>query len=156
MRSTAATSSPLGPRLDERVRRFLGSRPALVALLLLVLAALWIAAAAQGVPGQRILSLAVRGIMLGGILALGAIGLSLIFGVLRIPNFAHGDMMTAGAYVALLVAWAAADRGGRSGPSPSDTSSSSPCWWRCRSSEGSATPSIGWCSGGCGPSGVRP
>jgi branched-chain amino acid transport system permease protein len=104
MRPTAVPSSPPGPRLDERVRRWLGSRPAFVALLLVVLVALWLIAAAQGVPGQRILSLAVRGIMLGGILALGAIGLSLIFGVLRIPNFAHGDMMTAGAYVALLVA----------------------------------------------------
>jgi branched-chain amino acid transport system permease protein len=104
MRPSALTTPPTGPRLDERVRRVLGGRPAFVGLLSVALAALWLAAAAQGVPAERILSLAVRGVMLGGILALGAIGLSLIFGVLRIPNFAHGDMMTAGAYLALLVA----------------------------------------------------
>jgi branched-chain amino acid transport system permease protein len=104
MRPSALTSPPPGPRLDERIRRSLGSRPAFVVILLLILLALWLAAAAQGVPAGRILSLAVRGVMLGGILALGAIGLSLIFGVLRIPNFAHGDMMTVGAYLALLVA----------------------------------------------------
>ncbi len=89
-------------RLEERVKRVLGSRGALIALLALLIVAMWLLAAAQGIPGQRLLSLLVRGVMLGGILALGAIGLSLIFGVLRIPNFAHGDMMTAGAYLALL------------------------------------------------------
>ena len=90
-------------RPGERIKRLLGSRRAFVVLLVLVVLAVWLLALAQGVPGQRVLSLMVRGIMLGGILALGAIGLSLIFGVLRIPNFAHGDMMTSGAYLALLV-----------------------------------------------------
>ena len=89
-------------RPGERVKRLLGSRRTFVVLLVLVVAALWLLALAQGVPAQRLLSLTVRGVMLGGILALGAIGLSLIFGVLRIPNFAHGDMMTTGAYLALL------------------------------------------------------
>jgi hypothetical protein len=73
----------------------------------------------------------VRGIMLGGILALGAIGLSLIFGVLRIPNFAHGDMMTAGAYLALL-ALAFLPRANRSVRSRSATSCSSPWSSPCR------------------------
>jgi branched-chain amino acid transport system permease protein len=85
----------------ERVQRVLGSREALLVVLVLVILGLWLIAQAQGIPGQRVLSLMVRGVMLGGIIALGAIGLSLIFGVLRIPNFAHGDLMTAGAYVAL-------------------------------------------------------
>jgi branched-chain amino acid transport system permease protein len=98
-RRTAVPAAPLG----ERLRRALGSRPALLVLLVLVVAAAWLLALAQGVTGQRLLSLLVRGVMLGGILALGAIGLSLIFGVLRIPNFAHGDMMSVGAYVALFV-----------------------------------------------------
>ena len=53
----------------------------------------------QGVSGDRLFSLAVRGVLLSGIIAMGAIGLSLIFGVLGIPNFAHGDFMTAGAYL---------------------------------------------------------
>jgi len=41
--------------------------------------------------------------MLGSIIALGAIGLSLVYGVLRFANFAHGDLMTVGAYVALFM-----------------------------------------------------
>jgi branched-chain amino acid transport system permease protein len=85
------------------VQRLLGSREALLVVLALVIAALWLVAALQGIPAQRILSLVVRGVMLGGIISLGAIGLTLIFGVLRIPNFAHGDMMTAGAYLALFL-----------------------------------------------------
>jgi len=43
----------------------------------------------------------IPGIVLGCIYALGAIGLSLIYGVLRFGHFAHGDLMTFGAYVAL-------------------------------------------------------
>ena len=98
----ALTRRAGGPRTLLRLRRALGSRTALVALLALLLLALWWLAGVQGVTGQRLLSLVVRGVMLGGILALGAIGLTLIFGVLRIPNFAHGDLMTWGAYLALL------------------------------------------------------
>jgi branched-chain amino acid transport system permease protein len=43
----------------------------------------------------------VPGIVLGCIYALGAIGVSLIYGVLRFGHFAHGDVMTFGAYIAL-------------------------------------------------------
>ncbi len=38
------------------------------------------------------------GVLMGGIYALAALGLSLIFGVLKITNFAHGAMMTMGMY----------------------------------------------------------
>ena len=47
--------------------------------------------------------LLVVGIIVGSILALGAIGLTLIYGILRFANFAHGDMMTLGAYIAFFV-----------------------------------------------------
>ena len=40
------------------------------------------------------------GIVVGCIYALGAIGISLIFAILRFAHFAHGDVMTFGAYVA--------------------------------------------------------
>jgi branched-chain amino acid transport system permease protein len=43
----------------------------------------------------------IPGIVLGCIYALGAVGISLIYGVLRFGHFAHGDLMTLGAYVAL-------------------------------------------------------
>lgn len=42
------------------------------------------------------------GIVTGAILTLGAIGVSLIFGILRFAHFAHGDVMTMGAYLALI------------------------------------------------------
>jgi branched-subunit amino acid ABC-type transport system permease component len=47
--------------------------------------------------------LVVYGIVLGSIISLGAIGLSLVYGILRFANFAHGDLMTTGAYVALFL-----------------------------------------------------
>jgi branched-chain amino acid transport system permease protein/neutral amino acid transport system permease protein len=90
-----------GPGLLERTKALLGSRGAVVVLLALIFAAIWLLAYVQEIPSQRLLSLAVRGVMLGGILALGAIGLSLVFGVMKFGNFAHGDLMTLGAYLAL-------------------------------------------------------
>lgn len=47
-----------------------------------------------------LLQLAVYGIVLGSILTLGAVGISLLFSILRYSNFAHGDIMTFGAYCA--------------------------------------------------------
>jgi branched-chain amino acid transport system permease protein/neutral amino acid transport system permease protein len=44
--------------------------------------------------------LVVVGLIVGSVIALGAIGLTLIYGVLKFANFAHGDFMTVGAYVA--------------------------------------------------------
>ncbi|MBK8084064.1 MAG: branched-chain amino acid ABC transporter permease [Devosia sp.] len=49
----------------------------------------------------------VAGIVLGSIYAVGAIGVTLIFGILRFAHFAHGDMMTMGAFIAFLLAMAA-------------------------------------------------
>ncbi len=45
------------------------------------------------------LQLLVQGILLGGIYGLIAMGLSLIFGVMGVINFAHGQMMVMGMYV---------------------------------------------------------
>jgi branched-chain amino acid transport system permease protein len=46
--------------------------------------------------------LVVVGLIVGSIIALGAIGLTLIYGILKFANFAHGDLMTVGAYIAFL------------------------------------------------------
>ena len=43
----------------------------------------------------------IQGIMLGGLYALFACGLSLMFGVMKIINLAHGDLAVVAAYVAL-------------------------------------------------------
>ena len=47
----------------------------------------------------HLLQLFVQGILLGGIYGLIAIGLSLIFGVMGVINFAHGQMMVMAMYV---------------------------------------------------------
>ncbi|MFQ5552580.1 MAG: branched-chain amino acid ABC transporter permease [Thermoplasmata archaeon] len=44
----------------------------------------------------------VNGLIFGGIIVLGAVGLTLVYGILRFPNFAHGDMLALGAYFALV------------------------------------------------------
>lgn len=45
----------------------------------------------------------VQGILLGGLYALFAAGLSLIFGVMRLVNIAHGDLIVFSAFLALVV-----------------------------------------------------
>jgi branched-chain amino acid transport system permease protein len=45
----------------------------------------------------------VQGILLGGLYALFAAGLSLIFGIMRLVNIAHGDLIIASAYLAYFV-----------------------------------------------------
>lgn len=51
---------------------------------------------------MEILQLCLYGIVFGSIVSLAAIGVSLTFGIMRFANFAHGDLMTFGAYVAFL------------------------------------------------------
>ena len=43
----------------------------------------------------------INGLVSGSYAALGAVGLTLVFGILRLINFAHGEYLTAGAYFAL-------------------------------------------------------
>ena len=47
----------------------------------------------------------VPGITYGSQLALGAIGVTLIYGVLRFANFAYGDLMAFGTMIVILVTW---------------------------------------------------
>jgi branched-chain amino acid transport system permease protein len=46
----------------------------------------------------------IQGVLLGGLYALFAAGLSLIFGVMRLVNLAHGDLIVLAAFVILVVA----------------------------------------------------
>ena len=48
------------------------------------------------------IELIVYGIVLGSIIALGSVGLTLIWGITDLFNCAHGDQITVGAYIALL------------------------------------------------------
>ena len=44
-----------------------------------------------------------QGILLGGLYALFAAGLSLVFGIMRLVNLAHGDLIVMGAYLILVL-----------------------------------------------------
>ncbi len=57
---------------------------------------------------DTIVQLLVSGVMLGGIYALMSIGLTLIFGVLKVVNFAHGEFLM----LAMYLAWAVATLAG--------------------------------------------
>ena len=52
-------------------------------------------------PPDVYLNVAVGGVLTGLVYGLMALGLSVIFGVVRIVNFAHGEMMTIAMYIAL-------------------------------------------------------
>ena len=49
------------------------------------------------------MQLIANGLVTGSIIAIAAIGLSLVYGILKIVNFAHGEYLTFGAYMAFLV-----------------------------------------------------
>jgi branched-chain amino acid transport system permease protein len=53
------------------------------------------------VPAEIYLNVAVSGLLTGLVYGLMALGLSVIFGVVRVVNFAHGEMMTLAMYMAV-------------------------------------------------------
>ena len=60
----------------------------------------------------------VPGMAYGAQLALGALGVTLIYGILRFSNFAHGDTMAFGAMVTVLFTWLFQSWGMSLGPLP--------------------------------------
>src|SRR5262249_31608488 len=48
-------------------------------------------------------NIVMQGVLIGGLYASVAAGLSLIFGVMRLVNIAHGDLIVLAAYVSLIV-----------------------------------------------------
>lgn len=54
-------------------------------------------------PLEIYLNVAVSGLLTGLIYGLSALGLSVIFGVIRIVNFAHGEIMVVGMFVTLVL-----------------------------------------------------
>jgi branched-chain amino acid transport system permease protein len=53
------------------------------------------------VPADIYLNVAVGGVLTGLVYGLMALGLSVVFGVVRVVNFAHGEMMTIAMYIAV-------------------------------------------------------
>ncbi len=60
----------------------------------------------------------VPGIAYGSQLALGALGVTVVFGILRFANFAHGDLMAFGTMVTVLTTWGLQSVGVGFGPLP--------------------------------------
>ena len=55
------------------------------------------------VSGDQFLQLLFDGILFGIMIALGALGLNLVFGTTGLTNFSHGDLLTLGAFTALIL-----------------------------------------------------
>jgi len=55
------------------------------------------------VPADIYLNVALSGLLTGLVYGLMALGLSVIFGVVRVVNFAHGEMMTVAMYLAVVL-----------------------------------------------------
>jgi neutral amino acid transport system permease protein len=88
------------PSLVERIREEAGRHPARTALAVLALIVL-VMIASKGL--HDVAQRGLNGLSLGAIYALGAVGLTLVYGILKLVNFAHGDFLTFGAYMAYLV-----------------------------------------------------
>ncbi|MGH2945673.1 MAG: branched-chain amino acid ABC transporter permease [Solirubrobacteraceae bacterium] len=70
------------------------------ATLALLGAVMVVLAIAYGV--QELAQRTINGIVAGSYIALGAVGLTMVYGTLKLVNFAHGDMLTFGAYMGFL------------------------------------------------------
>src|SRR5215218_9876308 len=86
--------------LSERFKEEMRSRPWLgaVGVILVIFVAL---VAGEGL--HDVAQTGLNGLSLGAIYALGAVGLTLVYGILKLVNFAHGDFLTFGGYMAYIV-----------------------------------------------------
>jgi neutral amino acid transport system permease protein len=93
-------AEPVPSALGERLREELRRRPWVggIGVILLIFLAL---VAGEGL--HAVAQTGLNGLSLGAIYALGAVGLTLVYGILKLVNFAHGDFLTFGAYMAYLV-----------------------------------------------------
>jgi branched-subunit amino acid ABC-type transport system permease component len=57
----------------------------------------------QSLPYDQLVIQTMNGIVTGMILALVASGLTLIFGIMDVVNFAHGELFMLGAYIGVIV-----------------------------------------------------
>jgi neutral amino acid transport system permease protein len=98
-------SEPISVPLRERLRgsraaRLAGRYPERSALALLALLVLFMIVT-KGL--HKVAQTGLNGLSLGSVYALGAVGLTLVYGILKLVNFAHGDFLTFGAYMAYIV-----------------------------------------------------
>ncbi|MGH2994461.1 MAG: branched-chain amino acid ABC transporter permease [Solirubrobacterales bacterium] len=95
---TLSPSRELTP--TERLREWANRRPAVAAAMFLAVIVV-VLVAAKGF--HDVAQTGLNGLSLGAIYALGAVGLTLVYAILKLVNFAHGDFLTFGAYMAYIV-----------------------------------------------------
>jgi neutral amino acid transport system permease protein len=93
---TEQVAPSVGERISDRLRRqpWLGAIAVIVAIFLALVA---------GEGLHDVAQTGLNGLSLGSIYALGAVGLTLVYGILKLVNFAQGDFLTFGAYMAYLI-----------------------------------------------------
>jgi neutral amino acid transport system permease protein len=101
----SATEADAALRQPRAISRFAGplERHPVASLVVMLAAAGACLGALEGT--LDLLQATINGVVAGNYFALGAVGLTLIFGVLRLVNFAHGEFLTFGAF--MLVAFSA-------------------------------------------------
>jgi neutral amino acid transport system permease protein len=87
-------------RPAEQLADFARRRPELAAVVILA-AIVVVLVIVKGL--HDVAQTGLNGLTLGSVYALGAVGLTLVYGILKLVNFAHGDFLTFGAYMAYLV-----------------------------------------------------
>ena len=93
--------APVRERLRETAPVRLAARHPQRTALAAIVALLVVLVALRGL--HDVAQTGLSGLSLGSIYALGAVGLTLVYGILRLVNFAHGGFLTFGAYVAFVV-----------------------------------------------------
>jgi len=93
---TVPTGAPAASG-TKRARAWASENPAKVFLMVMGLIAIYLIID-SGI--QELAQKTINGTVAGSYFALGAIGLTLVYGVLQLTNFAHGDLLTLGAYIA--------------------------------------------------------
>ena len=99
MEASSIRSGAPAPGAWQRARAYASANPAQVFLIVMGLVALFLLIDSGLQPlAQR----TINGLVAGSYFALGAIGLTLVYGILKLTNFAQGDLLTLGAYVAYI------------------------------------------------------
>jgi neutral amino acid transport system permease protein len=98
---SGAADLPLRERLRESVPARLAARNPQATGAAVIGLAILILIARHGL--HDVAQTALNGLSLGSVYALGAVGLTLVYGILKLVNFAHGEFLTFGVYMAYIV-----------------------------------------------------
>ena len=98
----AATASASDESLTgfERAKNFANNHPAVVFMSIVFAVGVFLTIQFSL---REVAQTGLNGLSTGSYVALGAVGLTLVYGILKLTNFAHGDLLTFGAYMAYVV-----------------------------------------------------